>query len=125
MICALRRSRSTLLLTGLLLEQLPIVCQLMARVAQQRRLPYPMVEKDIAEGRLRVVSPESTSEIDIIMAWRRDSMGEAKSWCRGKFPNFLAENNRLSTFTRCLIIILVPVSDLVQSGFRSAYPPGS
>lgn len=33
--CALRRSRSTLLLTGLLLEQLPIVCQLMACMAQQ------------------------------------------------------------------------------------------
>ncbi|GAB3918418.1 hypothetical protein GCM10029976_003710 [Kribbella albertanoniae] len=56
-------------------------------------MPYPMVEKDIAEGRLRVVSPESTSEIDIIMAWRRDSMGEAKSWCMWKFPNFLTENN--------------------------------
>lgn len=72
-------------------------------------MPYPMVEKDIAEGRLRVVSPESTSEIDIIMAWRRDSMGRRNSRLR-KFPNFLAENNRLSTFTRCLIIILVPVS---------------
>ena len=44
-------------------------------------MPYPFVEKDIAEGRLRVVSPEYTSEVDIIMAWRRDSMGEAKSWC--------------------------------------------
>ncbi len=31
-------------------------------------MPYPMVEKDTAEGRLRVVSPESTSEIDIIIA---------------------------------------------------------
>ena len=49
-------------------------------------MPYPMVEKDIAEGRLRVVSPESTSEIDIIMAWRRDSMGEAKSWCLREIP---------------------------------------
>ena len=28
-------------------------------------MPYPMVEKDIAEGRLRVVSPESTSEIGL------------------------------------------------------------
>ncbi len=56
-------------------------------------MPDPMVEKDIAEGRLRVVSPESTSEIDIIMAWRRDSMGEAKSCVCGKFPNFLTENN--------------------------------
>ncbi|WP_251287526.1 LysR substrate-binding domain-containing protein, partial [Escherichia coli] len=49
-------------------------------------MPYPMVEKDIAEGRVRVVSPESTSEIDIIMAWRRDSMGEAKSWCLREIP---------------------------------------
>ncbi len=31
-------------------------------------MPYPLVEKDIAEGRLRVVSPEYTNEIDIIMA---------------------------------------------------------
>ncbi|EAA2247580.1 LysR family transcriptional regulator [Shigella flexneri] len=53
-------------------------------------MPYPMVEKDIAEGRLRVVSPESTSEIDIIMAWRRDSMGEAKSWCLREIPKLFA-----------------------------------
>lgn len=65
-------------------------------------MPYPMVEKDIAEGRLRVVSPESTSEIDIIMAWRRDSMGEAKSWCLREIPKLLAENNRLSTFYKVL-----------------------
>ena len=70
-------------------------------------MPYPMVEKDIAEGRLRVVSPESTSEIDIIMAWRRDSMGEAKSWCLRKrwclreIPKlFLAENNILLLIKR-------------------------
>lgn len=44
-------------------------------------MSYFMVEKDIAEGRLRVVSSESISEIDIIMVWRRDSMGEAKFWC--------------------------------------------
>ncbi|HBV6024055.1 TPA: LysR family transcriptional regulator [Klebsiella aerogenes] len=49
-------------------------------------MPYPLVEKDIAEGRLRVVSPEYTNEIDIIMAWRRDSMGEAKSWCLREIP---------------------------------------
>ncbi len=54
-------------------------------------MPYPMVEKDIAEGRLRVVSPESTSEIDIIMARRRDSMGKRNHGVCGKFPNFLAE----------------------------------
>ncbi|MDZ3934851.1 LysR family transcriptional regulator, partial [Escherichia marmotae] len=52
-------------------------------------MPYPMVEKDIAEGRLRVVSPESTSE-DVIMAWRRDSMGEAKSWCLREIPKLFS-----------------------------------
>ncbi|EBM9345617.1 LysR family transcriptional regulator [Salmonella enterica subsp. enterica serovar Enteritidis] len=53
-------------------------------------MPYSMVEQDIAEGRLRVVSPESTSEIDIIMAWRRDSMGEAKAWCLREIPKLFA-----------------------------------
>ncbi|MGJ8863481.1 LysR family transcriptional regulator, partial [Salmonella enterica subsp. enterica serovar Kentucky] len=36
---------------------------------------------DIAEGRLRVVSHETTSENDNIMASRRESIGEAKAWC--------------------------------------------
>ena len=57
-------------------------------------LPYPVVEKDIAEGRLRVVSPEYTSEVDIIMAWRRDSMGEAKSWCLREIPKLFAHHNK-------------------------------
>jgi len=53
-------------------------------------MPYPLVEQDIAEGRLRVVSPEYTSEVDIIMAWRRDSMGEAKAWCLREIPKLFA-----------------------------------
>ena len=53
-------------------------------------MPYPLVERDIAEGRLRVVSPEYTSEVDIIMAWRRDSMGEGKSWCLREIPKLFA-----------------------------------
>ncbi|MGS8640053.1 LysR substrate-binding domain-containing protein, partial [Salmonella enterica subsp. enterica serovar Infantis] len=53
-------------------------------------MPYSLVEQDIAEGRLRVVSPESTSEIDIILAWRRDSMGEAKAWCLREIPQLFA-----------------------------------
>lgn len=52
-------------------------------------IPYVLVERDIAEGRLRVVSPETTHEIDIIMAWRRDSMGEAKAWCLREIPKIL------------------------------------
>lgn len=54
-------------------------------------MPYPLVEKDIAEGRLRVVSAEYSHEVDIIMAWRRDSMGEAKAWCLREIPRLLAK----------------------------------
>ncbi|MBW7982737.1 LysR family transcriptional regulator [Enterobacillus tribolii] len=53
-------------------------------------MPYPMVEEDIAQGRLRVVSAEYSAETDIIMAWRRDSMGEAKSWLLREIPKLLA-----------------------------------
>ncbi|QTF10082.1 LysR family transcriptional regulator [Brenneria izadpanahii] len=52
-------------------------------------MPYPMVAEDIAEGRLRVVSPEYSMESEIIMAWRRDSMGEAKSWFLREIPKLL------------------------------------
>lgn len=52
-------------------------------------MPYPMVAQDIAEGRLRVVSPEYSMESQIIMAWRRDSMGEAKSWFLRELPKVL------------------------------------
>ena len=49
-------------------------------------MPYPLVEQDIREGRLRVVGAEYQHETNIIMAWRRDSMGEAKSWCLREIP---------------------------------------
>ncbi|WP_272578768.1 MULTISPECIES: LysR family transcriptional regulator [Providencia] len=49
-------------------------------------MPYPMVEQDIREGRLKVVGAEYSHETNIIMAWRRDSMGEAKSWCLREIP---------------------------------------
>jgi len=53
-------------------------------------MPYPLVEEDIAAGRLRVVGPEYSMENDIIMAWRRDSMGEAKSWFLREIPRLFA-----------------------------------
>ncbi|HCM61011.1 MAG TPA: LysR family transcriptional regulator [Morganella sp. (in: Bacteria)] len=49
-------------------------------------MPYPLVEKDIQEGRLKVVGPEYSHETNVIMAWRRDSMGEAKAWCLREIP---------------------------------------
>lgn len=52
-------------------------------------MPWYAVEDDVAQGRLRVISPENTQQVDIIMAWRRDSMGEAKSWCLREIPKLL------------------------------------
>ncbi|MCW7549853.1 LysR family transcriptional regulator [Photorhabdus sp. P32] len=49
-------------------------------------MPYPMVEQDIIEGRLQVISSEYSHDTNVIMAWRRDSMGEAKSWCLREIP---------------------------------------
>ncbi|ARU95280.1 LysR family transcriptional regulator [Tatumella citrea] len=54
-------------------------------------MPWPWVEKDVAEGRLKVVSPEYRNDINIIMAWRRDSMGEAKAWALREIPRLLAK----------------------------------
>ncbi|TKI06933.1 LysR family transcriptional regulator [Martelella alba] len=53
-------------------------------------MPYDLVAEDIAAGRLRVVSPEYSMESDVIMAWRRDSMGEAKSWFLREIPRLFA-----------------------------------
>ncbi|MFP1726506.1 LysR family transcriptional regulator [Lonsdalea quercina] len=55
-------------------------------------IPYELVAQDIAEGRLRVVSPENTFESQIIMAWRRDNMGEAKSWLLREIPKVLRDS---------------------------------
>ncbi|MCP2979647.1 LysR substrate-binding domain-containing protein, partial [Salmonella enterica subsp. enterica serovar Typhimurium] len=49
-------------------------------------MPIDLIEDDLKEGRLRVVGPEYHHENNIIMAWRRDSMGEAKSWCLREIP---------------------------------------
>ncbi|MNY82206.1 hypothetical protein D3C86_2241730 [compost metagenome] len=57
-------------------------------------MPYPMVEKDIEEGRLRVVGPEYSREVDIIMAWRRDSVGEAKAWFLREIPRLFTQLER-------------------------------
>ncbi|CAQ85722.1 MULTISPECIES: LysR family transcriptional regulator [Photorhabdus] len=56
-------------------------------------MPYSMVEQDIAAGRLRVISSEYSQDANIIMAWRRDSMGEAKSWCLREIPKLFASRS--------------------------------
>lgn len=53
-------------------------------------MPYPMVEKDIQEGRLKVIGSEYSHETNVIIAWRRDSMGEAKAWCLREIPKLFS-----------------------------------
>lgn len=71
-------------------------------------MPYPMVAQDIAEGRLRVVSPEYSMESQIIMAWRRDSMGEAKSWFLRELPKVL---NQACCDARDSLLLINPSAD--------------
>ena len=54
-------------------------------------LPYPMIEEDLRQGRLKIISETYQRDIDVIMAWRRDSMGEAKSWALREIPKVLAK----------------------------------
>lgn len=51
-------------------------------------MPYPMVEKDIEAGRLRVVGPEYSREADIIMALaaRQHGGGESLVPARNSAP---------------------------------------
>lgn len=53
-------------------------------------MPYPLVERDILEGRLKVIGSEYSHETNVIMAWRRDSMGEAKAWCLREIPKLFS-----------------------------------
>ena len=53
-------------------------------------MPYPMVEKDIEAGRLRVVGPEYSREADIIMAAARQH-GEAKARFLREIPRLFAQ----------------------------------
>ena len=53
-------------------------------------MPYPLVEKDILEGRLKVIGSEYSHETNVIMAWRRNSMGEAKAWCLREIPKLFS-----------------------------------
>ncbi|SQB37456.1 LysR family transcriptional regulator [Citrobacter koseri] len=67
-------------------------------------MPYPLVEQDIAQGRLRVVSPESTSEIDIIMAWRRGQHGRGESLVPAGNPETVCQQIRAQArFSRMVV----------------------
>lgn len=49
-------------------------------------MPYDLIADDLAQGRLKVIGNGKPREVEIIMAWRRDSMGEAKGWLLREIP---------------------------------------
>ncbi|QFI53387.1 LysR family transcriptional regulator [Aeromonas simiae] len=53
-------------------------------------MPLRWVKEDIDAGRLRVISPEYRHQIQVVLAWRRDVMGKAKSWLVREIPRLWA-----------------------------------
>lgn len=53
-------------------------------------MPWHLIKDDIATGRLKVIGEDYSPDMDIVMAWRRDTMGEAKSWALRVIPGLLA-----------------------------------
>ncbi|MCG3728975.1 LysR family transcriptional regulator [Vibrio cincinnatiensis] len=44
-------------------------------------LPLSVAQPLIANGQLKIIEGSEDKHIDIILAWRRNKIGEAKSWC--------------------------------------------
>ncbi|WP_047044690.1 LysR family transcriptional regulator [Vibrio mexicanus] len=44
-------------------------------------LPIQIAEPLIASGKLKQITDTDPQPIDIVLAWKRNTMGEAKSWC--------------------------------------------
>lgn len=52
-------------------------------------MPYYYVEEDIRSGALKPIGElEAMFSLDMMFAWRRDSMGEAKSWLLRELPKY-------------------------------------
>lgn len=44
-------------------------------------LPLPIAKPLINQGKLKLIEGSENQPVDIVMAWRRNKMGKAKSWC--------------------------------------------
>lgn len=53
-------------------------------------MPWHLIRGDVEHGRLKVIGNDYSPDMDIVMAWRRDTMGEAKSWALRVIPRLLA-----------------------------------
>lgn len=49
-------------------------------------MPINMIQKELDSGLLQVIGESEPSDSDIIMAWRRDAIGEAKAWFLREIP---------------------------------------
>ncbi|MBW3781461.1 LysR family transcriptional regulator [Aeromonas veronii] len=49
-------------------------------------MPQSYIEEDIRGGRLKVISPEYRHQVQVVLAWRRHTMGKAKSWLVREIP---------------------------------------
>ena len=49
-------------------------------------MPQSWIEEDIKAGRLKVICPEYRHQLQVVLAWRRDTMGKAKSWLVREIP---------------------------------------
>jgi DNA-binding transcriptional LysR family regulator len=55
-------------------------------------MPYSAIADEIKSGQLKVISPEYRHQVQIVLAWRRDTMGKAKSWLVREIPKLFADN---------------------------------
>lgn len=53
-------------------------------------LPSDLIQDDLKAGRLKVIGDDPGTEVEIIMAWRRDQIGKAKAWLLREIPKLLA-----------------------------------
>ncbi|MCG6384523.1 LysR family transcriptional regulator [Vibrio fluvialis] len=56
-------------------------CQALVNGLGIGTLPKHVAEPLITEGKLKKIEGSQGSKMEIIMAWRRNKIGEAKSWC--------------------------------------------
>lgn len=49
-------------------------------------MPFDVIEDDLNAGRLKIIGDDSGTEVEIVMAWRRDQIGKAKAWLLREIP---------------------------------------
>lgn len=57
-------------------------------------MPLFMIQNELDSGRLKVIGDSEPKDSDIIMAWRRDTMGEAKTWFLKEIPKIFKSYNQ-------------------------------